>query len=107
MCREGRHHSSTPKLYDILVVQSTLPVIERRILSQSLSWIWAATSPWNRIRTTGSEITVPAQLHEVPSGGKYRLILLTPLWQQTASALGIQKAGIHKAPFHFPHWNLV
>jgi len=56
---QGGNHSSTPKLYEhILVVQSTMP-IERRILSQSLSWDLGCHLPWNRIRTTGSE-TVPA-----------------------------------------------
>jgi len=38
-CAGRRGRSSTPSLDGhILVVQSTIPVIERRILSQSLSW---------------------------------------------------------------------
>jgi len=79
-----------PALTGIFWWFSQFPVIERCILSQSLSWDLGCTSPWNRIRTTGSEMTI-LPLHEVPSGGKSRLIPAHALGQQTAFALGIQK----------------
>jgi len=88
----GGSRSSTPSLDGhILVVQSTIPADRAVILSQSLSWNLGCHFTLEQNPTTGSEMTILLPLHEVPSGGKSRLIPAHALWQRTAFALGIEK----------------